>query len=310
MNEHLGFTLSRPELRPTPTRSVWPIDELTRWTISEVGGLNPASFVTPRRISFRSFDKRTIPAYYSRLAAPHVNIRFRRDQHSWWSRRPIPSLLLRHHAVLCQRIGSGRDRPNVRGSSGYGKTYLKLDNAELREDSVKDIGGVAGLDCLAAGIGCLAVAVSGGSYGGYMVLASLRILAIASRPASITWGSPALRPSSKTRPPIVRICGAPNTATNATPKMRAVFERINPLANADKIVSALLVAHGENDPRVPFSEAKQIADKVRSRGRSVWTVYANNEGHGFAKKDNADYLRAVEVLFLQHHLARQDPPPC
>jgi dipeptidyl aminopeptidase/acylaminoacyl peptidase len=82
-------------------------------------------------------------------------------------------------------------------------------------------------------------------------------------------------------------------------KMRAVFERISPAQSADKITSALLVAHGRNDPRVPFSEAEQIAAKVRSSGRPVWTVYADNEGHGFAKKDNADYLRVVEAWFLK-----------
>jgi dipeptidyl aminopeptidase/acylaminoacyl peptidase len=84
--------------------------------------------------------------------------------------------------------------------------------------------------------------------------------------------------------------------------MQAVFKRIDPTSNADKIRSALLVAHGVNDPRVPFSEAQQIAEKVRSQGRPVWTVYADNEGHGFGKKDNADYLRAVQVMFLKQHL--------
>ena len=86
------------------------------------------------------------------------------------------------------------------------------------------------------------------------------------------------------------------------PEMRAFFERINPTAAADQIRSALLVAHGKNDPRVPFSEAQQIADRVRAAGRPVWTVYADNEGHGFAKKDNRDYLTAVEMMFLQKHL--------
>jgi len=91
------------------------------------------------------------------------------------------------------------------------------------------------------------------------------------------------------------------------PEMRAVFERINPTANADKIVSALMVAHGRNDPRVPFSEAEQIVDIVRgniARGseREVWTVYADNEGHGFAKKDNSDYVRAAEAMFLRRFL--------
>jgi hypothetical protein len=86
------------------------------------------------------------------------------------------------------------------------------------------------------------------------------------------------------------------------PLMRAVFERINPTSHAEKIRSALLVAHGRNDPRVPFAEAQQIAAKVRAAGRPVWTIYAENEGHGFAKKDNSDYLTAVEVMFLRRHL--------
>jgi dipeptidyl aminopeptidase/acylaminoacyl peptidase len=86
------------------------------------------------------------------------------------------------------------------------------------------------------------------------------------------------------------------------PQMKAVFERISPLNNADKIRAALLVVHGRNDPRVPFFEAEQIAAKVRASNRPVWTVFANNEGHGFSKKDNSDYQRAVEVLFLKKHL--------
>jgi dipeptidyl aminopeptidase/acylaminoacyl peptidase len=78
--------------------------------------------------------------------------------------------------------------------------------------------------------------------------------------------------------------------------------KISPATNADRIRSALLVAHGVNDPRVPFAEAQQIAEKVRAQGKPVWTVYAQNEGHGFAKKDNSDYLRAVEAMFLVRYL--------
>jgi dipeptidyl aminopeptidase/acylaminoacyl peptidase len=88
-------------------------------------------------------------------------------------------------------------------------------------------------------------------------------------------------------------------------EMRKFFERISPSNNAQKIRSALLVAHGKNDPRVPFSEALQIVEKVRSNKRPVWTIYAANEGHGFAKKDNADYLRAAVVMFLRDSLALQ-----
>ena len=87
------------------------------------------------------------------------------------------------------------------------------------------------------------------------------------------------------------------------PQMKAIFEKISPLNHAEKIRAALLVVHGRNDPRVPFFEAEQIAQKVRSSGRPVWTVFANNEGHGFSKRDNSDYQRAVEALFLQKYLS-------
>jgi dipeptidyl aminopeptidase/acylaminoacyl peptidase len=86
------------------------------------------------------------------------------------------------------------------------------------------------------------------------------------------------------------------------PEIREFFQKISPTTNAQKIRSALLVAHGKNDPRVPFFEAQQIAETVRAQGRDVWTVYADNEGHGFAKKDNRDYLTAVQVLFLSRFL--------
>jgi dipeptidyl aminopeptidase/acylaminoacyl peptidase len=192
--------------------------------------------------------------------------------------------------------------PNVRGSAGYGKTYLKLDNAEKREDSVKDIGAI--LDWIAEQpeLDASRVAVVGGSYGGFMVLSSLvhfpnRIKAgidIVGIANFITF----LERTSPYRQDLRRA----EYGDERKSDMRAVFEKINPTAGADKIRSALLVAHGRNDPRVPFSEAEQIAEKVLAAGRPVWTVYADNEGHGFAKKDNRDYLTAVQVLFLKKFL--------
>jgi dipeptidyl aminopeptidase/acylaminoacyl peptidase len=189
--------------------------------------------------------------------------------------------------------------PNVRGSAGYGKTYLMLDNAEKREDSVKDIGALLDWIAQQPELDASRVAVTGGSYGGYMVLSSL-----------MNYGS-----RIKAGTDVVGICNFNTFLKNTSPyrvdlrraeygderdeKMRAFFERISPANHPEKIVSALLVAHGKNDPRVPFSEAEQISAKVRANGRTVWTVFADNEGHGFAKKDNADYFRAVEAWFLK-----------
>jgi dipeptidyl aminopeptidase/acylaminoacyl peptidase len=193
--------------------------------------------------------------------------------------------------------------PNVRGSSGYGKTFLQLDNGKLREDSVKDIGALLDWIAKQPELDAKRVAVVGGSYGGYMVLASLthygdRIRAGIDHVGIANWIS-FLEKTSPYRQDLRRA----EYGDERDPEMRKFLERISPLTSADKIRSALLVAHGTNDPRVPFGEAQQIADKVRSLGRPVWTVYADNEGHGFAKKANRDYMQGVEFLFLQKYLA-------
>src|SRR5262245_39289085 len=173
-SKHLGFTLARPDA-PADAYSVeLESGKLTRWTYSEVGGLNPASFVTPTRIRFKSFDGREIPAHvYKPRGASEPN--------------RVPVLINIHGGPESQaqpyftgatqfyvnELGIAVIYPNVRGSSGYGKTYLKLDNGEKREDSIKDIGAL--LDWIAEqpDLDKNRVAVSGGSYGGYMVLASL-----------------------------------------------------------------------------------------------------------------------------------------
>jgi dipeptidyl aminopeptidase/acylaminoacyl peptidase len=197
--------------------------------------------------------------------------------------------------------------PNVRGSAGYGKTYLRLDNAELREDSVKDIGALLDWIAREPQLDASRVAVAGGSYGGYMVLASLVHFGDRLK-AGVDYVGIAnfitfLERTSPYRQDLRRV----EYGDERDPKMRAVFERINPTANAGKIVSALMVAHGRNDPRVPFSEAEQIVEIVRGNtarpsSNEVWTVYADNEGHGFAKKDNSDYVRAAEAMFLRRFL--------
>ena len=299
----LGFTLARPDSPPDAYSLTVAEGELTRWTFSEVGGLNPASFLAPSRIQFKSFDDRMIPAYYfrPRVASSSKKVPVFISIHGGPESQyqPFFSPIIQYHlnelgmAVIC---------PNVRGSSGYGKTYLALDNAEKREDSVKDIGALLDWIAQQPELDSSRVVVSGGSYGGYMVLASLthfgeRIKAgidIVGIANFVTF-------LERTAPYRVDLRRA-EYGDERDPRMRATFDRISPLNNADKIRSALMVVHGRNDPRVPFFEAEQIAAKVRASGKPVWTLFANNEGHGFAKRDNSDYQRAVEVLFLKQHL--------
>jgi len=302
----LGFTLARPEA-PAEAYSIElgsdEDDRLVRWTYSEVGGLDPESFVKPEHVQFRSFDGRQIPGYCFRPrgASPKrpaaVLVRIHGGPESQF--RPFFSGTTQFEV---NELGLAVVYPNVRGSAGYGKTYLKLDNGEKREDSVKDIGALLDWIAQQPELDAQRVAVTGGSYGGFMALSSLthypeRIKAgidIVGIANFITF----LERTSPYRQDLRRA----EYGDERDPKMREVFERINPSSSAGKIRSALLVAHGRNDPRVPFFEAEQIAAKVRSAGRQVWTVYADNEGHGFGKKDNRDYITAVEMMFLEKYL--------
>jgi dipeptidyl aminopeptidase/acylaminoacyl peptidase len=299
--KRLGLTLSRADAPSDAYTYEIAEKKLVRWTYSETGGLDPSTFVTPKRFAFKSFDGRDIPAYiYSpRGAATKTPVVISIHGGPEAQFQPFFSPLTQYWV---NELGLAVIAPNVRGSTGYGKTYTTLDNAEKREDSVKDIGALLDWIAKQPELDASRVAVFGGSYGGYMVLASLvhfgerlkagvDVVGIAN---FVTF----LEKTSGYRVDLRRV----EYGDERDPKMREVFERISPANHADKIRSALLVAHGRNDPRVPFFEAEQIAMKVRGQGRPVWTVYADNEGHGFARKENRDYLSAAMTLFFKRHL--------
>lgn len=299
-SRRLAMTLYRPDA----PGDVYVLEEsgLVRWTVSEVGGLNPAKFVKANRIHWTSFDGLRIPGYLTRPAR-EGKVPVLIDIHGGpeGQYRPYFSGMAQFLAV---ELGVAVIHPNVRGSTGYGKTFTALDNADKREDSVRDIGALLDWIGRQPDLDASRVAVIGGSYGGYMSLASLVHFGERLRAGIDIVGianfTTFLKNTSAYRQDLRRA----EYGDERDPKMAETFERISPSNHAGKIRSALLVAHGKNDPRVPFSEAKQIAERVRAAGRKVWTVYAANEGHGFARKENRDYLTAVIVLFLQEHLLK------
>ncbi len=290
--------------RPDAPGDVYVLEggKLERWTFSEVGGLDPSTFIAPERIEFPSFDKRSIPAYYYRprnaKKAPVV-ISIHGGPEGQF--QPMFNPMIQFQLV---ELGIAVLAPNVRGSTGYGKTFVTLDNADKREDSVKDIGALLDWIATRPELDASRVAVIGGSYGGYMVLASLvhfgerlragvDIVGIAN---FITF----LQNTAGYRQDLRRV----EYGDERDPRMQEVFRRISPANHADRIKSALLVVHGRQDPRVPVGEAVQIAAKVRGAGRPVWTVIADNEGHGYSRKENSTFMNAVIVLFFQEHLLK------
>ena len=192
--------------------------------------------------------------------------------------------------------------PNVRGSTGYGRAYTLLDNGDKREDSVKDIGALLDWIGKQPQLNAQKVAVYGGSYGGYMVLATGamypdRVAAIVDV-VGISNFVTFLESTKEYRRDLRRV----EYGDERIPEMRAFLQRISPTQNVARIKAPLFVVQGANDPRVPVTEAEQIVRSVREQGREVWYMVAADEGHGFQKKDNRDAFIAATTMFFERHL--------
>ena len=279
----------------------------TRWTKSETGGLDAQGFAEPKVIEYASFDGRKIPAYVYRPASrkfpgPRPVLI---DIHGGPEGQTRPGFIGRLN-YLIDELGLVLIFPNVRGSSGYGKSYVKLDNGKLRGDSVKDVGALLDWIARQPDLDKSRVGVTGGSYGGFMSLAvqanyndrircGIDIVGISN---FVTF----LQNTQGYRRDLRRA----EYGDERDPEMRAYLEKVSPLSSADKIRTPILVVQGQNDPRVPISEAEQMLAALRKNGMPVWYVVGKNEGHGFAKKANQDYLQAVEVEFLRRYLLGGD----
>lgn len=302
----IGLSVSSARV-PTDAFSVDPATlAVTRWTESETGGLDPARNAEPEFVEVKSFDGESVsgflyrpdPAKFPGKRPLIVNI------HGGPEGQTVPSFRGRAN-YLINELGVAVFYPNVRGSTGFGKRFVALDSGPFkRENSVKDIG--AFLDRLQAdpGIDAGRMAVTGGSYGGYMCYASaIRygdrfkaadcIVAISN---FVTF----LENTQSYRRDLRRV----EYGDERDPKQRAKLLEISPLTSVDKLAIPLMVVTGGNDPRVPKSEADQMVAAVRAKGRTAWHLVGLNEGHGFAKKENQDYQFWSEVQFWEQNLLR------
>ena len=305
--KRLGLVINTPQ---TPgdiyVQSLTDGMSLERWTYSEVGGLNTESLVVPELIQYDTFDKvdgkqRQIPAFYfkpNKGEGPFpVVINIHGGPESQY--KPFFSSTIQY---FVNELGIAVLAPNVRGSSGYGKSYVKLDNGYKREDSVKDIGKlldwISGQSELDAG----RIVVYGGSYGGYMVLSSMTHyddkLVGGIDVVGISNFVSFLENTKEYRRDLRRA----EYGDERDPEMRAFLTKISPVTNVHKISKPLLVVQGLNDPRVPVSESEQMVEAIRNNGSPVWYLLAKDEGHGFKKKSNRDFYLNSVVLFLETYL--------
>jgi dipeptidyl aminopeptidase/acylaminoacyl peptidase len=276
--------------------------EVSRWTESELGGLNPQELAEPELIRWKSFDGREITGFYFRPPAQFTGKRpMIIDIHGGPEGQMRPGFLGRRNYFL-NEMSVAIIFPNVRGSSGYGKSFLKLDNGLLREDSVRDIGAL--LDWIAEQpeLDASRVMVTGGSYGGYMTLAVAMHYADRIRCALDVVGISHFGTFLKNTEDYRRDLRRVEYGDERDPEMAAFFDRISPLNGAERITKPLFVVQGGNDPRVPLSEAEQIVARVKQEGTPVWYLMARDEGHGFRKKNNQDFQFYATVLFVREFL--------
>lgn len=303
-SRYLGFNLTSAR----STSDVFSLDIKTgtveRWTESETAGMNTASFSQPELVKWKSFDGRMIsgllympPARFTGKRPLIVNI------HGGPEGQSRPGFLGRANYYL-NELGVAIIFPNIRGSSGYGKTFLKLDNEFLREDSYKDIGALFDWVGSRSDLDASRIMVTGGSYGGHMTFAIACLYPDRIRCSVPVVGISNLVTFLERTEAYRRDLRRVEYGNEQEPKMREFLTRIAPMNNAQKISKPMFVVQGKNDPRVPYTEAEQMVATLKKNSVPVWYLLANDEGHGFAKKKNQDYQMYATVLFMKEFLLK------
>lgn len=278
-------------------------NKTARWTESETGGIPATNFSEPELIRWKTFDGKEITGFLylpdsKKFSGPRPVIL---NIHGGPEAQYRPTYLGRNNYFI-NELGCAILFPNVRGSTGYGKTFVALDNGFKREDSYKDISSLLDWMKTRSDLDASRVMVTGGSYGGFMTLAVASNYADRIRCAVDVVGISNFVTFLKNTESYRRDLRRVEYGDERDPKMAEFLEKIAPLNKAKQITKPLFVVQGANDPRVPKTEADQIVDTLKKQSTPVWYLLANDEGHGFAKKKNADFQFYATVQFIKEHL--------
>jgi dipeptidyl aminopeptidase/acylaminoacyl peptidase len=303
-NHELGFDFNSASVND----DVYSLDlqsgRLERWTESETGGVNISSVRQPDLIHWKSWDDRPISGFLFRPPAKFTGKRPVMINIHGGPEGQFRPYFLGRSLYYVNELGIAMIYPNVRGSSGYGKSFLALDNGLLREGSYKDINSLLDWVATQPDLDASRVMITGGSYGGFMTLAvatnyddriccSVDVVGISNLVSF-------LQNTSGYRQDLRRV----EYGDERDPKMREFLAAISPLTKARNITKPLFVIQGKNDPRVPMTESEQMVKTVRGNGGSVWYLLARDEGHGYQKKKNQDFQCYATVMFVKEFLLK------
>lgn len=276
--------------------------KVDRWTESETGGLNTGRLAEPELVRWRSFDGRDISGFLYRPPAKFTGKRpVILNIHGGPEGQFRPAFLGRNNYFL-DELGVALLFPNIRGSSGYGKTFLQLDNGLKREDAYRDVAAL--LDWIKGrpDLDADRVMVTGGSYGGHMTLAVATYYPERIRCAVDVVGISNFVTFLESTEEYRRDLRRAEYGDERDSKVREFMQRTAPVNNVSKVKRPLFIVQGKNDPRVPVGEAEQMVAALKKAQVPVWYLLAKDEGHGFAKKANADFQFYATVLFVQRYL--------
>jgi dipeptidyl aminopeptidase/acylaminoacyl peptidase len=302
-NSDLAFTF-------VSARSIWDIYSLNvatgkteRWVKGTSDGVDAEKFSEPEVIHWKAFDDRQISGFLYRPPARFTGKRpVIIDIHGGPDDQARPDFNGADNYFI-NELGVVKIYPNVRGSTGYGKSFLKLDNGFKREDAVKDIGEL--LDWIKAQsyLDSDRVLVTGVSYGGYLALSVAVNYSDRIRAVESVSGQSNLVTSNESTEDWRRDRRREEYGDERDPKMREFLNQIAPLTNVSKIKKPLMIVQGENDARVPSSEANQIVAALKKSGTPVWYLLAKNEGHDFTQK-TLDLQLYQTVMFVKEFLLK------
>jgi dipeptidyl aminopeptidase/acylaminoacyl peptidase len=276
--------------------------QLIRWTESELGGLDATALTEPQLITWKSFDDKSISGYLYKASSKFTGKRpVIINIHGGPEGQSRPVFQGRSNYYL-NELGIAIIYPNVRGSTGYGKSFVDLDNGMKREESVKDIGALIDWIAQQPGLDKDRIMITGGSYGGYMTLAVAYLYNDKIRCSLDVVGISNFNTFMKNTEAYRRDLRRVEYGDERDPEMAKYFESIAPLNHTDQIRKPIFIVQGGNDPRVPFTESIQMKDKIRQNGGTVWFLMAKDEGHGFRKKNNTDFQFYSTIEFIKQFL--------
>lgn len=291
----------------TQPTDVWVYERgagvFTRVTESPHPGVDLSALIAPELVRYEAHDGLELSGWLYRPPDVDGPAAYVLSFHGGPEGQERPVFRSDYQALLARGIGVFA--PNVRGSSGFGKRFVHLDDGELRFDAIRDIESSVHF-LVAEGIADPErIGIMGGSYGGYMTLAGLAWYPELFAAGVDLFGMVNFATFFEHTEPWM---AAISTVEYGDPETEAdLLWELSPLSRIEKITAPTLVLHGANDTNVPLVEAEQVAENLEQRGVPVELVVFPDEGHGFRKTDNRIRATVETVEWFERYLVSEEP---